>query len=271
METAATPMAAEASCENARPDTPDTAGSARGRRQPSDRRALLTDRIVRDLPAPARGSRITYDGGDPRRCVSGFGVRITAAGQRAFILNYWVRGLERRCTIGRFPEWTVAAAREEAKNLKRQIDQGRDPLREEQEEREAPTVRDLVVRWRQEQAPKKTSARSRREDESLIRQWIEPALGSRKVCEIRPGDIDRLHHQITLAGTPVRANRTIALVKHLFNLAIRWEMRRDNPAVGVTWNHEEPITRYLSADELGRLTAALTAERNRTAANALWL
>jgi hypothetical protein len=49
---------------------------------------LLTDRIVRELPAPARGAKITYDGGDPRRRVSGFGVRVTAAGQRAFILNY---------------------------------------------------------------------------------------------------------------------------------------------------------------------------------------
>jgi hypothetical protein len=63
-------------------------GHGPGNRAPSQPRELLTDRIVRELPAPARGAKITYDGGDPRRRVSGFGVRVTAAGQRAFILNY---------------------------------------------------------------------------------------------------------------------------------------------------------------------------------------
>ena len=51
----------------------------------------------------------------------------------------------------------------------------------------------------------------------------------------------------------MRANRTIALVKHLFNLAIRWEMRAGNPAIGIEWNHEEPVERYLTPDELNRL------------------
>ncbi len=88
---------------------------------------LLTDRFVRDLPAPPRGATITYDGGDPKRRVSGFGVRVTAAGVRAFVLNYRVRGIERCYTIGKFPEWNVSRARDRAKELKRTIDQGGDP------------------------------------------------------------------------------------------------------------------------------------------------
>jgi integrase len=232
---------------------------------------LLTDRIVRELPAPVRGAKITYDGGDPNKRVSGFGVRVTTAGQRAFILNYWIRGLERRCTIGRFPDWNTSDARAKAKELKREIDQGGDPLLEERKEREAPTMRDLIERWHAVKAPKKTSERSRREDESLIRQWIDPELGNRKVAEFRASHIDRLHHKITAHGTPVRANRTIALVKHLFNLAIRWELRADNPAAGIEWNHEEPVGRYLEGDELDRLVAALAADRNQTAADAIRL
>ena len=232
---------------------------------------LLTDRIVRELPAPVRGAKITYDGGDPNKRVSGFGVRVTTAGQRAFILNYWIRGLERRCTIGRFPDWNTSDARAKAKELKREIDQGGDPLLEERKEREAPTMRDLIERWHAVKAPKKTSERSRREDESLIRQWIDPELGNRKVAELRASHIDRLHHKITAHGTPVRANRTIALVKHLFNLAIRWELRADNPAAGIEWNHEEPVGRYLEGDELDRLVAALAADRNQTAADAIRL
>ena len=58
-------------------------------------------------------------------------------------------------------------------------------------------------------------------------------------------------------------NRTIALVEHLFNLAVRWGMRTDNPAIGVEWNHEEPVQRYLENAELERLIAVLAVAGSR--------
>ena len=265
----------------------ETAG-AEAPRQRSRPAELLSDAIVRKLPAPASGARITYDGGDRSKRVTGFGVRVTAAGVRTFILNYRIDGIERRCSIGPYPRWTTAEARKEAEKRKRRIEDGHDPLLDKQEKREAPTMRDLIERWFADEAPKKTSERSRREDESLIRQWIDPKnprfadrkpaktrdghdIANRKVAAISKSDIDWLHAKITARGTPVRANRTIAFLRHLFNLAIRWEMRRDNPAAGVRLNHEEPLERFLTPDELDRLIAALVADRNRTAARAIWL
>ncbi|RVC74966.1 DUF4102 domain-containing protein, partial [Mesorhizobium sp. M4A.F.Ca.ET.022.05.2.1] len=55
----------------------------------------LTDTIIKNLPKPANGNRITYD-----ESVTGLGVRVTAAGNKAFILNYRTRatGKERRYT-----------------------------------------------------------------------------------------------------------------------------------------------------------------------------
>src|SRR5713101_3664528 len=86
----------------------------------SDRK-LLTDAIVRELPAPASGNKILYDGGDPKKSVTGFGIRVTAGGARAFIFNYrTLAGRERRLTIGGYPEWGVKAAREKAKALRRE-------------------------------------------------------------------------------------------------------------------------------------------------------
>src|SRR5215472_5327028 len=175
-------------------------------------RKLLTDSIVRKLPAPVSGNKILYDGGDPKKCVTGFGIRVTAAGARAFVLNYRsLAGRERRMTIGGYPEWSVKAAREKAKVLRREVDDGYDPLGERIAEREAPTVNDLITRWRTEHAPRKRE-RSRNEDESLIRQWIAPELGNRKVVDVRRSDIDRLHRKITEAGTAVRANRAVTVL-----------------------------------------------------------
>src|SRR5262249_26780702 len=87
----------------------------------------LTDNLLRRLPPPARGNKVTYDD-----AVKGFGCRVTAAGGRAFILNYRRKldGRERRYTIGSFPDWGTTAARVEAKRLKRAIDGGADPVGE---------------------------------------------------------------------------------------------------------------------------------------------
>jgi integrase len=227
----------------------------------------LTDSFVRSAKPPAgeRNQVIHYDSE-----VKGFGVRVTRFGARAFILNYRARGVERRYTIGSYPDWKVATAREEAKRLKRLVDQGRDPMGERYEERAAPTVNDLVDRYLSEHAPRKRE-RSRRDDQSMIAQWIKPELGNQKVADVRHEDIERLHRKITTRGAPTRANRVAALLSKMFALAIRWEMRADNPARGLERNSEEKRTRYLSGDELRRLTEALAVYENQTAANAIRL
>ena len=100
-------------------------------------KAHLTERYVKGLQ-PQPKNVIVYD-----EEVVGFGVRITSGGTRAFILTYRIEARERRLTIGAWPDWSVTAAREEAKRLKREIDQGRDPMAERDEARESPNVRQL--------------------------------------------------------------------------------------------------------------------------------
>jgi integrase len=226
----------------------------------------LTDGFAKSATVPAaKPQAIYYD-----TQVRGFGLRVTKGGALSFVLNYRARGVERRLTIGSYPDWRVAAAREEAKRLKRLVDQGRDPMGERHEERAAPTMGDLADRYLLEHAPRKREG-SRREDESLIAQWIRPELGRRKVVDLRHADVERVHRKITAHGTPTRANRAAALLSKMLNLAVRWEMRADNPARGLERNHEEKRTRYLAGDELRRLTEALAAYPNQVAANAIRL
>ena len=140
----------------------------------------LTDADVKKLPLPATGNHITYDA-----LVKGFGVRVTANGARSFVLNYRVRasGQEKRITIGQFPTWTVAAAREEAKRLRREIDHGADPLGELETERKAETVADLAQRFI-EQHLQKLRPSSQTEYRAIIESFVLPALGRRKVADV---------------------------------------------------------------------------------------
>ena len=78
----------------------------------------LSDRFARSAVGP----------GDPKRAhlvhyddlTTGFGLRVTARGAKSWILNFTTRGgRERRITIGSFPDWSCALAREEAQRLRR--------------------------------------------------------------------------------------------------------------------------------------------------------
>lgn len=218
--------------------------------------------MVKRLPIPADGYAITWD-----TKVAGFGFRVTAGGARSFILNYRTRaGRARRFTIGSFPDWKTGAAREEAKNLKKLIDLGGDPLGEVTAARAAPTVADLCDRFIKDYLPRKKPS-TQHSYKLQIESEIRPALGRLKVAEVTFSDIDGLHRKLTARGIPYRANRVIALLSAMFTMAVKWRLRTDNPCRGVERNQEHKRKRYLSAAELGRLTTALANCKDQQSAD----
>src|SRR5712692_6078924 len=73
----------------------------------------LTDRLAREA-ITEKPSLILYDG-----ALRGFGLRVTRAGAKAWILNYRTKGgTERRLTIGSFPTWPADKARARAAELR---------------------------------------------------------------------------------------------------------------------------------------------------------
>jgi integrase len=230
---------------------------------------FLTDTFCEAVAGPtdARRAYVIYYDTEAK----GFGLRVTRKGAKSFVLNYRAGGVERRYTIGSFNDpWRTKAARREALRLKKKIDVGEDPQGDKEAIRSAPKITDLIELWRTQHAPGKRE-RSRREDEKLISQWIRPELGTRKLADLRIGDVRAFHRKVTDHGTPVRANRALALLSTMMSLAVENELREDNPCRGVRRNPEDPRERHLDEDELGRLTEALAVHPDQAAANAIRL
>lgn len=222
----------------------------------------LTEKLLREMKPPAKGNSITYD-----TEVKGFGARITAAGSRAFILNYRIHGRERRFTIGDWPTWSVAAAREEAKHLRKEVDRGIDPLGDRIENREAKTVNDLWLEYERVHLPTKR-ARSASDDRSMWKTYILPKLRNVKVRDLTPQMVDELHREIS-ETKPVRANRVIEVLRKACNLAIRWEWVDRNPCTGFAKNTEQERQVYLSPEQIRLVAKALEQSRSQASANAI--
>src|SRR5690349_7400877 len=226
----------------------------------------LTDTFVRKLLPPTRGQLIIWDSD-----VKGFALRVTKGGARSFVLDYRTGGRQRRITVGAYPDWSVQAARQAAKALKRDVDQGLDPMGQRHADRAAPTMQDLWERYELEHLPGK-APRSQVDERSMWRTIILPRLGKLKLDSIDHDTIDALHRDITtVRGTPVRANRTVEVLRKAFNLAVRWGWCESNPAAGVRRNPEDKRQRYLSRKEITALARALDEHSEPMSANAIKL
>lgn len=222
----------------------------------------LGDRLVRALPAPASGSKITYDSE-----VAGFAVRITASGAKPFILRYRFAGRSRLLTIGSYPDWSTTAAREEAARLKRRIDLGEDPMGERHDERSAPTVGQLIDTFKADYLPRRRPA-TVRDYTALLDKIVRPELGMKKVRDVVHADVERLHRKVS-ARTPFRANRVAAVLSKIMNYAIKLGWRAENPVAGLERNPEDRRERYLSVPELRALAQALREHSDQRSANVI--
>jgi len=249
-------------------------------------RVKLTDRFAKQAAPRGRRSPIFMD-----EEVIGFGLQVRETGRKSFTLDYMFEGRRRRLYIGDFPDWSTQAAREHAKLIKREIDQGIDPLAVRDERRTAPTVKHLIERYLTEHVVR-LAPDSACDYRSMMMTYVMPVWGQRKVIDIRRSDVDQLLVEVAKGRarphkaktkqkrlkplrsprpTPGRANRVGGAVRKMFNLAIRWEMRADNPAAGFIRNPENPRERFLDVTEIGRLSEVLNEHKNQRMADVIRL
>jgi integrase len=228
----------------------------------------MAEELTKELVEAAVGPMLVWDA-HPKVKVKGFGLRVHPGGAKSFFLNYRHEGSERRYTIGSYPTWSVTAARERAKEVRRDVDNGHDPASEKRERRTAPTVQDLVDRYIADHLPKKTAKEDREKDELKMLTEIAERIGKqRKVADVHFGDIEAMHRAITDSGRPVRANRILAVASKMFSLALRprageekpWrDQAQGNPCKGIDRNPETARERFFGAAELAAIGDALAA------------
>lgn len=94
-------------------------------------------------------------------------------------------------------------------------------------------------------------------DQRLLQKVVLPGLGGIPVAMVSPADIVRLHQE--QREYPVKANRVLALLSKMFNLAEDWGFRPQgsNPVIGVQRHPERGREWASTAEDYVRLWRAL--------------
>jgi integrase len=212
----------------------------------------LTKRYVEGLRAGAI-DQVIFDEDLP-----GFGLRLFKSGKRSYVVQYRnTQGRSRRMTLGLHGKITAEEARLRAHRVFAKVRDGADPVAARLAYLEAPTVDALLDRYLAEHVERRNRPATRSEIRRLVDRHMRPALGKLKAEGVTRQDITKLHR--ILAKTPRQANLVLAYCSKAFSLAEEWGMRAEgsNPCLRITRNPESHRERYLTSDELARLSATL--------------
>jgi hypothetical protein len=219
--------------------------------------ARITKRVV-DAAQPTSTDIYLWDAD-----LSGFGLKITPAGRKVYLIQYRLggrRGRTRRVTIGHHGELPPTTARIEAKRLLGEVALGRDPASDRDKARADKSLGAVLDQFLTEHVKPKRKASTAPEYQRIAKLYIRPRLGRRLLSEITRQDIARLHHE--LASKPYQANRTLALLSKFFNWAEKYGFRPDNsnPCRHVEKYPQMRRERFLSEAELARMPCVLQRE-----------
>lgn len=241
---------------------------------------------------PGDPPRFVWDKGS----VPGLGLKVTPPSKTSttargvFVLDARINGKPRRITLGRFGVLTPTEAEKLARSTLLDIAKGIDPVQQRREARDAPSVLELTTAYleaaekglvlrrgtrRSGTLPKRQSTVAL--DRSLVQRHILPLLGKRKLRDLTRPVMQRFHDDVA-SGKTATTERTKARgvarvtggpgiagrVVELFGSMWKWGEAQGlcegpSPTTGIVRYRGAPKDRRLTAEEMRRLGAVITA------------
>jgi integrase len=199
--------------------------------------------------------------------VTGFGARRQAKDRDeqtrgvSYVLKYRFQGRQRMFTIGRHgAPWTPETARKEAQRLLGRVVSGEDPADKKAAALAELTVSDWFDVYERDWSKLHKKSSTVAEDRRNFKKHIEPEIGPLKLAAVTDQHAVRIHRN--RRDHPANGNRVIALLSHMFTVAVSPGFRavpkgHPNPTAEVELYPEKARERFLSAAELARLGKAL--------------
>lgn len=207
----------------------------------------FTDRLIKNLK-PKKSSYDLREGSG-----HGFAIRIMPSGHKSWLFFYHFEGKKQRLTLGTYPTISLAEAHELHRKAVKCLVNGKNPIIEQQkakvESRTSNTVNDLIEEYLEKWA--KPRKRSWHEDERILKKDIAPIIGKHKAKDVTKKDIVLILDQVINRGSPIACNRTLAVIRRMFNFAVERDIISIAPCYGVKApSKENRCDRLLSEEEI---------------------
>ena len=185
--------------------------------------------------------------------VKGLSLRVTPASAKTWCVTYRRKGdgQKQRITIGPYPEYSLENARTDAQQILAEVARGNDPALKRRNLQKSITFQTLVDLYSEKFSRFNKSQIVQRDDMLKLKKDVLPSLGRKRIEDMDKAHVVEIVDKIMARGSGVTANRTLALIKAIFNWALSEELVQTNPAARIRRRYREyPRDRVLTDQEL---------------------
>lgn len=162
---------------------------------------------------------------------------LSAKGVAAWVLRYRIAGKQREVSLGRYPEITLAKARELATEARGKVQQGTDLAREKQKaiikRAAAKTFGELAVDYVEKKFPS-LAASTTKQRRHHIEDVILPKMGRLPAREIDAGDVVALIEAVGKKSSAIVAEVTFTALSEIFKHGLARRVVNTNPCAGIS-------------------------------------
>jgi integrase len=187
----------------------------------------LTDTEIRKSKPAKKTYRLSDNGG--------LYLQITPAGGKLWRWKYRFAGAEKLMALGKYPEISLADARERRDAARKRLANGVDPMAERKTAKAAERRADehsfekiamrWLAHWRHGKTPRHVNYVERRIKTDILR-----AIGDRPIAEIEAPELVALAQAIQARGANEIAKRSLETTSQVFRYAIAHGLAKRNPA-----------------------------------------
>jgi|SRR5690625_390073 len=159
-------------------------------------------------------------------------LRVTTKGYKAFAFRYWYNNSSHQRTIGSTDDYTLAEARKIASEWRKMLDDGKDPIAEKQQNKEAITLAEYIEIFKNDYLKRKLKPSTQKTYASRLNKALKDPISKLSLIEIDRPDV-RKFLKAEAKNHPTNANRLHSILSKLFNEAIEDGYIESNPMKGM--------------------------------------
>jgi len=185
---------------------------------------MLTDLKIKNQALPMKRKEV------PDGRITGLYLVVQPSGVKSWCVRYRASGLPRKLTLGAYPAIDLATARKRAQEALGDVASGKDPAAAKQaskataraehadDDKRVERVAEAFIK-RHVKLSGKVGPSWGAEIERLFKVEILPRIGAKRIGDVRKNDMLAILDAIVDRGSPITANRTLAVLKKFFNWA----------------------------------------------------
>jgi len=223
-------------------------------------RVQFTQARIRALPAPTSGRKDYYDTKVPK-----LACRVSSTGNKSFVVVRWNGSRTQRITIGKFPEYSVTQAQEQAQSILASMNTGINPIEQKRKAAIAQaSFRDVLEQCISSRTLKPSTAKDYRYKSHLgFSDWLDKPVNA-----ITEQMVLKRHRDIS-AKHETTANNTMRVLRLTMNFAVAIGILNSNPAdilrKARAWNDNNRTKRIIPSSMLLDWHQAVNQLKNRKA------